>query len=68
MMTLNPKKEKIINRSLEDSPKLMATSVLRKKRENELKEKSKLKTIQTQIHLPLVNKEKENEKEIQNKE
>lgn len=66
-------KGKKIHRSLKDDPKPIAIPALRKKRENELKDSPKQKSYQNQIHpsimtQPLINKEKDKEKEIRDKE
>ena len=64
---------KKIHRSLKDNPRPIATPALRKKKENELMENPKQKSTRSQIHpsiltQPLINKEKEKEKELRDKE
>jgi len=66
-------KEKKIQKSLKDNPRLMNTPALRKKREQELEGKSINKQVRKQIHpsimaQPSINKEKERERELRNKE
>ena len=61
------------HRSLRDNPSPIVTPALRKKKENELLDKPKTQTKSTQIHpsilaQPLIDKEKEKEKEIRDQE